>query len=1057
MRLLQRNTDGAFILTKDLTGDDDIPLYAILSHTWGPDSDEVTYRDIVSGTGTDKAGYDKIRFCDDQARRHGLLYFWIDTCCIDKTNSAELNEAINSMFKWYRNSAKCYVYLTDVSATDTSPSSWESAFRASRWFTRGWTLQELLAPPSVQFFSKQRSLLGDRTSLQQQIYEITGIAKPALCREPLDGFSVEERFGWAEARRTKREEDWAYSLLGIFGVFIPAIYGEGKANAIRRLRAEIGGERQDRRKVFDVPMDVNKNYVQRPELESRLFDAIPPGNDSSARVALWGLGGSGKTQLALRFVMQHQRSYSLIFWLNGDSWAKLLSGFARMLRLAGVTSPIMSNEAEMASEWLQTNTGWLLVVDNLDDSTVLHRLHDEVLRTNMRGLILVTSRNDEVSAQWHTLEVSNMTNAESTELMGAIAGSEHTEGDATADLLKDLGHLPLAVDQAASYIRASGLTVAKYHELYRMAKSTYLEMYPSTRYNVVGRHNVMTTWNLSFNEVAETHPQAATLLLLISLLEADDIPLSILKSCVGGQYYWSPGGDFVGVPKGQGWIASGLKEVLGSESRLIDARRELQRFGFVKYQTKSESLYIHPLVQYWACQRLEKDSDPDLRRKLVVCLLGLVSSSFEKQDLLPALPYWPEQSSRTFSLEERKLDIWPWRKYPSLTLHAQQCILLATGDIVLRSWKLGDALTIAHISLPLLQVLEYSSFGSVSEDYKSSMALIDACLLACTQYWAEPDHDVRFSIWAASSWRHHKSGLCGCFLKSRRFMKERGDEGEQDATMTLLQKCRGHAGMRSSEPSAIDTLNDRCRVCSETFGLALQFSIIWPATPRTLNPFRSNIWIRQYWDTVDEYLDVRAIASKRQPYRSIFRPEWIQGNDETPNIWEVHRSFQALCGNLSEESRRASYFLALHLGDLNSESISKIDEIICVLEPYVTQSIASPEGSWSHERCIIEFATALIHADREIEARKCLQQVEVAYEKAGILVPAVCRGELLKKNMGVSAMDLSCSGLSQLASRSHTDTLQAAGSIAAKQKNHHICEDIAWGNQEYRHYAVRKR
>jgi len=85
-----------------------------------------------------------------------------------------------------------------------------------------------------------------------------------------------------------------------------------------------------------------------------------------------------------------------------------------------------------------------------------------------------------------------------------------------------------------------------------MAKSTYLEMYPSTRYNVVGGHNVMTTWNLSFNEVAETHPQAAILLLLISLLEADDIPLSILKSCVGGQYYWSPGGDFVGVPEGQG-------------------------------------------------------------------------------------------------------------------------------------------------------------------------------------------------------------------------------------------------------------------------------------------------------------------------------------------------------------------------------------------------------------------------------------------------------------------------------------------------------------------------
>jgi hypothetical protein len=109
----------------------------------------------------------------------------------------------------------------------------------------GWTLQELLAPTSVEFFAQNGMLLGDKTSLLQQIHEITDIAVPALRGDPLTGFDVEERFKWAEGRRTTREEDWAYSLLGIFGVFISPLYGEGRANAIRRLRNEIDALRSE--------------------------------------------------------------------------------------------------------------------------------------------------------------------------------------------------------------------------------------------------------------------------------------------------------------------------------------------------------------------------------------------------------------------------------------------------------------------------------------------------------------------------------------------------------------------------------------------------------------------------------------------------------------------------------------------------------------------------------------------------------------------------------------------------------------------------------------------
>lgn len=147
MRLLEQSRAGEFSLTKDFL--DDVPAYAILSHTWG--SQEVTFKDFADGAGKDKTGYDKIRFCGEQAKRDKLQYFWVDTCCIDKSNAVELQEAINSMFRWYQCAAKCYVYLSDVStakrkASDLGLLPWESAFRASRWFTRGWTLQELLAP-----------------------------------------------------------------------------------------------------------------------------------------------------------------------------------------------------------------------------------------------------------------------------------------------------------------------------------------------------------------------------------------------------------------------------------------------------------------------------------------------------------------------------------------------------------------------------------------------------------------------------------------------------------------------------------------------------------------------------------------------------------------------------------------------------------------------------------------------------------------------------------------------------------------------------------------------
>jgi hypothetical protein len=249
---------------------EDIPPYAILSHTWGGDDDEVTFKDILKGRGYYKSGYRKLRFCADHAFAEGLRYIWVDTCCIDKRSSAELSEAINSMYRWYQNCTKCYVYLDDITVPEKDivfgeysvfarlqrdrvcDWEWKRYLAGARWFTRGWTLQELLAPNKVVFFATQRTrsrtiamhlssiYLGDKEELAESLHEATGISVAALLHQkPLSDFSVEERLSWAAGRKTKREEDMAYSLLGLFDIHMPLLYGEGYEKAFYRLKKEI--------------------------------------------------------------------------------------------------------------------------------------------------------------------------------------------------------------------------------------------------------------------------------------------------------------------------------------------------------------------------------------------------------------------------------------------------------------------------------------------------------------------------------------------------------------------------------------------------------------------------------------------------------------------------------------------------------------------------------------------------------------------------------------------------------------------------------------------------
>ena len=212
--------------------DSNVPRYAILSHRWG--DGEVTFQDFDTGKEQTRSGFVKIKSCCSLAQSRGFEWIWIDTCCIDKKSSAELSEAINSMFRWYTEAGECYAYLSDVRGNEDLDSP--AGFKQSRWFTRGWTLQELLAPSSVIFYDVQWTRIGCKKELLGEISEVTGIGVQYL--HDMREASVANKMSWISKRQTSRSEDMAYCLLGIFDVNMPLLYGEGR-KAFLRLELEI--------------------------------------------------------------------------------------------------------------------------------------------------------------------------------------------------------------------------------------------------------------------------------------------------------------------------------------------------------------------------------------------------------------------------------------------------------------------------------------------------------------------------------------------------------------------------------------------------------------------------------------------------------------------------------------------------------------------------------------------------------------------------------------------------------------------------------------------------
>jgi tetratricopeptide (TPR) repeat protein len=575
MRLLTLDSHGELSLI-DSNGSLD---YAILSHRWGAPGDEVTYKDLVECIGKDmtdyntirdKPGYAKVKFCVEQAARDGLQYSWVDTCCIDKSNAVELSEAINSMFRWYNNAAKCYVFLNDVSLGEMdieSPASqmeWEVAFQSSKWFARGWTLQELIAPSSVEFFSIEGLRLGNKRSLERYVQEVTGIALQALRGGPLSQFDFYERMSWAAKRETTKEEDAAYSLLGIFEVSMPLIYGEGRKRALARLHSvfkelsdpgSLPPSLQDATAHWIVPFEKNPDFtgrnVELSDLKKKLFVA----DGTTKTIAITGLGGVGKTQLALELIHQVKdmhRSCSVI-WIpatNLDSLYQAYVDTARQLGISGWEDG-KSDVKKLVQEYLsKDSTGtWILVFDNADDIVMWTSELDadveqdsdclaDYLPKSKRGHIIFTTRDKKVAVELagkNIVEVHEMSTDTALELLQNYLTDKNLISSSLQEaksLLGKLTHLPLAIVQAASYINKNGISLADYLSLLAEQEEDVVDLLSEQfrdnwRYRNI-KNPVAVTWLVSFKQIQQRDPLAADYLSFIACVEPKDIPQSLL-------------------------------------------------------------------------------------------------------------------------------------------------------------------------------------------------------------------------------------------------------------------------------------------------------------------------------------------------------------------------------------------------------------------------------------------------------------------------------------------------------------------------------------------------
>ncbi len=684
MRLLSFNDSGRLVLT-DFTGRT-VPPYAILSHRWG--ESEVAFEDLaVEGKETykRKQGYRKIQFCATQAARDELCYFWIDTCCIDKWNRRELSKAINSMFNWYKESTRCYVFLSDVS---TEPATelhgqrdWEASFRASEWFTRGWALQELIAPTFCEFFTVSGYKIGNKRTLMQMIHEITSVPIEALQNHRLDKFQPSARIAWARNRVTTEPEDNAYCLLGILDVSMPISYGEGKEKAMKRLYNELQATGDVH---FVVPFAQNELFlgrdIQLEQLESKFFQV-----SQASKMALVGPGGTGKSQIALEFAHRAREKHDRcsIFWVDAsdiDSLQDSYSTIAQKLRIPGWNDE-NTDIKQLVKDTLGKETAKksLVIYDNVEDLCMSPNPLSSSQTANLVDFLpqsqtisfLFTTKDDSIAkylATENIMGLEDMSPATARKmfenhLIIPIAEIDQTD---ISVLLEELSHLPMAIVHAAAYLNnVRDATIQTYTSQIMRQKQQALgldiPLFGSDIQDSKEAGLISASLFLSVEEIHRNHTQAAKQLCLAACVDRKDIPINFLKAT-------SDSLDSIGI---------------------------LTRFGLVTKRPAESSLYLHQLVHNSLRKWLQRRKILDSWNQTTISRLAEIFPNDEPENrskwrrLLPHTKYALANSSEQYNLDKALL---MWKCAMALTEDARydEAEELFMRVIATRKALLGD-------------------------------------------------------------------------------------------------------------------------------------------------------------------------------------------------------------------------------------------------------------------------------------------------------------------------------------------------------------------------------
>ncbi|KAH7377458.1 heterokaryon incompatibility protein-domain-containing protein [Cadophora sp. MPI-SDFR-AT-0126] len=742
MRLLQRKPSGEIVFREPTIGD--VPAYAILSHTWG--KEEVILEDIQVGAGmsktVSKAGWEKIQFCAKQAAADGLQYFWVDTCCIDKKNAVELGAAINSMFRWYQNAARCYVYLSDVSKPDNGVDdqrAWEEAFRNSRWFTRGWTLQELIAPRLVDFFSSEGGRLGNKLELESQIYEITGIANKALRGDALSYFSIKERRSWAERWNTTIEEDAAYCLIGIFDVSMVPNYSKRRDQVFRRLEDKIhrlykGVDFEQ----FAIGLNLAlfpeaTQFVAREKELSKMHELL---QDHSSRSCL-----------AITYARRHKEKYTAIFWLNANDEDSLKLSFRniaqQVLRHHPSTSVLSSVDQDtdldqvvnVVKGWLDfpQNARWLMIYDNFDNPKISGNSNNsavdirQFLPRSDHGSIIITTRSARVrqGIQIHVQKLLDV--REGLEIVSNMSGRKGIE----KALVKELDGLPLALSTAGVYLEHVTTSFSDYVQLYRTSwlklqtTSPLLDSYED--------RTLHTTWQITFDRIQQQNTASAKLLKLWAYFNRQDLWFDLLRHTNSVDDEW-------------------IQKLTKDELNFNQAITLLCTFGLVdpdrspRQQVGPRGYSVHSCVHSWIVFVLNKEWDKSLARLALTCVASQVPSTNEKDWWLLQRRLLQHVTRQNVFIADDKLDIdgLDWAFHNLGDLFTNQGKLAEAEKMYVRALEGEEALGPDHIStlstVNSLGIL-YKDQGKLGEAEAMYLRALEGCEKALG-----PDHTSTLSI-----------------------------------------------------------------------------------------------------------------------------------------------------------------------------------------------------------------------------------------------------------------------------------------------------------------------